>query len=415
MKRFGFPSYPLLLLGLALLSLLVKAAYTTLVVGWHANPLNDPGATDAQVYQALATSLFDGKGYTLDGVHPTTVHLPLYPVFIAEIYRLFGQNNYVAVRGVQILLASFAPILVFQIGSHLLDDRTAWLAAGLVAIDPLLTYFAPVFLSENLYLILLLVSVAGFSSLMKRFSWLVLIFSSVILGLAMLTRANMVILPGLLFIWSALLWKKRGIWAGVLILAIVGLVMSGWVIRNWVTFGAFIPFTTNGGEAFYVSNNSYAQGNWIQGERQGGLVRPVGATEMELDRNYYRLGLEWIQANPRDFAILVVKKVVRLFDFDPHTSRQDIAGWYWFAGLIPYGLMLPFILFGLFALIRTRSMWLLYAVLLAAMLNTMMIYGDSRFRAPIQPYLYLFGSWGIWKFAALAMSKRFFFSHRFRT
>jgi hypothetical protein len=133
----------------------------------------------------------------------------------------------------------------------------------------------------------------------------------------------------------------------------------------------------------------------LQTERQGDLERPKSTGELAKDREYYALGLQWISENPDDYAILLFKKIFRLFDPDPHTTRSNVSTLYRVGGWIPYGVLLPFILLGMFALLPNRNIWIVYSVMISVLVNTLIIYGDSRFRAPIQPYLYLFGAWGL--------------------
>ncbi len=383
------------LLTCILLSLTVKIVYTQLFVGWTTPPRFDESSGDAYFYETLAQNLYDGKGYTYDRVTPTADKLPLYPIFISLIYHLTGRENFATVRLAQLLLAGFVPLFVFSIGKNLFSPLVGLLAAGFIAIDPLMTYFAPAFLAETFYLVLVLIGVWFVTKSQKEFRWCWWMLASFCFGLAMVTRGNMVVLPIVLFLGACLRWGRQGVLRGAIMFGMIGLVWMPWVIRNYMIMGALIPFTTNGGSAFYGGNNRYAEGNWLQTERQGDLERPKSTGELAKDREYYALGLQWISENPDDYAILLFKKIFRLFDPDPHTTRSNVSTLYRVGGWIPYGVLLPFILLGMFALLPNRNIWIVYSVMISVLANTLIIYGDSRFRAPIQPYLYLFGAWGL--------------------
>lgn len=384
-----------LMVWLVLIALLARVTYTSFVIGWKTHPRDDASSGDAMFYQTLAKNVLAGKGYSFNGTLQTADKLPVYPLFIAATYWVAGVDNFFAVRWVQILIACLVPVLVFRLGVNLFDARIAWIAAILVTIDPLLIYFAPAFLAEEIFLVLLLISILGFTGLVRKFSWRGLGVASLSLGLTMLTRGNFALLPFFLGLWSVACWGWTGVRRGVAIIAITALVMSPWIIRNYLALGAIIPFTTNGGGAFYGANNAYAQGNWLQGNARTDLPRPSGNTEVELDRDSYRLAFQWIQSNPQAYGELLVKKLVRLFEFDPHTTRQDVQIAYLVAGFLPYGVLMPLVLMGIILLVRVPNAWLMHAVLAAALVNTLIFYGDSRFRAPLQPYLYLFGAWTI--------------------
>src|SRR6266550_1514403 len=77
-------------------------------------------------YKADAKTLLNGDVRTfLAGPNPPSdatilLHPPGYPLFIAVVYGIFGENEFL--RIIQILLNSLAPILVFFIALRLFDS-----------------------------------------------------------------------------------------------------------------------------------------------------------------------------------------------------------------------------------------------------------------------------------------------------
>jgi hypothetical protein len=61
------------------------------------------GGPDSIEYPRHAENLLDHGLYSLDGVRPDRVRQPLYPLFIAGIYAVFGRNNF-AVYAIQTLV-----------------------------------------------------------------------------------------------------------------------------------------------------------------------------------------------------------------------------------------------------------------------------------------------------------------------
>src|SRR5262245_18474410 len=103
------PLWPLV--GLTFLAFVLRVGFTMAV-----GALNAPPVEDALEYHNLALNMLAGKGYTLDGAQIVN-RAPAYPVFLALVYAVFGQQPAVA-RIVQALLISLVVPLLYYIGSR---------------------------------------------------------------------------------------------------------------------------------------------------------------------------------------------------------------------------------------------------------------------------------------------------------
>lgn len=386
------PGFWLLLVAI---SLAVRVLYTTVAVGWSTSPQAEAeGASDGVWYDAVARNVALGNGYSVVAGQPTAVKPPGYPLFVAGVYWVFGTDGYAAVRVVQVILASLVPLLAYRVGVEVFGETAARTGGLLAAVDPALTYLAPAFLSETLYIFLVSLALWWLARLRRRFSRGLVLMAGLLLGLATLTRANLVLLLPMLPLWAVLAFgRSRRRWVGVLLLAVVSLVVGSWTVRNYIALHSFVALSTHGGSAFWGGNNPYAEGDWVEESRTLRLASPPSDIgEVEWDRAAYRLGVAWITDHPVDFTLLVAKKLVRFFDFDPHSARPGVASLYRLIGFFPYGLLFPVMVIGIVGETRNRKAWLLYFVVLAAVLNALVFYGDPRMRSPIQPYLYLFAS-----------------------
>src|SRR5687768_14160712 len=64
-----------------------------------------PDSGDAPTYIATAASLLAGEGFTLGNGNPTALHGPVYPLFLAGVFAIFGTDpNVVGV--VQVVLGA---------------------------------------------------------------------------------------------------------------------------------------------------------------------------------------------------------------------------------------------------------------------------------------------------------------------
>jgi len=115
------------------------------------------------VYKRDARLLVTGDvGAFVTGPDPPSdatiiMHPPGYPIFIAAIYSIFGENG--SLRIIQILLNSLAPLLIFLIAALLFDERVAIIAGGLTAFAPQLAFHSAIILPDELSVLPILAAV----------------------------------------------------------------------------------------------------------------------------------------------------------------------------------------------------------------------------------------------------------------
>jgi hypothetical protein len=68
------------------------------------------GGPDSIEYSRHAENLLDHGLYSLDGARPDSKRRPLYPLFIAGIYAVFGRNDF-AVHAIQTLVGCASIVL----------------------------------------------------------------------------------------------------------------------------------------------------------------------------------------------------------------------------------------------------------------------------------------------------------------
>jgi len=119
----------------------------------------------------------------------------------------------------------------------------------------------------------------------------------------------------------------------------VGLLLcwGPWVIRNYKVLNAFVPFTTNAGDVFYLANSPGATGGYVELTDRDYWTRVMD--EVQLSRMRTARALEWIKSNPYRFLQLGVRKFFLLMEEDhygfyftlrwPHPERKAL-----YAGLL---------------------------------------------------------------------------------
>ena len=126
-------------IGRGFAGVLVLGLAVRLVVLWQTS---DVGLKilDERQYAQLAGSILRGDGLAWAPGEPTSLRPPLYPAFVAAVWRIAGVDNLVAVRAVQCLITLRTTWLVYELGRRTFGPTTASLAAGFVWLFPALIY-----------------------------------------------------------------------------------------------------------------------------------------------------------------------------------------------------------------------------------------------------------------------------------
>lgn len=211
----------------------------------------------------MAVNLVEHGEYSLVAGHPCSARPPLYPAFLAGIYKLFGVENFFAVRIVQGLLGLLAAVLVYPLARQMVDASVANWAAGLVCFYPSLLGFGNLILSEILFTILLLAALLPLARHFRSGSIAPLIPFGALLGLATLTRS--VLWPFFPFFMLYLFFAAKGrpwttrVSAALVPAAAFALVIAPWAIRNTRLQETFVPVDCLGGRNMMMGNYEYTK------------------------------------------------------------------------------------------------------------------------------------------------------------
>ena len=195
-------------------------------------------------YYEIARNLLDGNGFSRalrPPFIPDPLRTPLYPLFVAAILGLF--QSFWAMALIQILVGSVIPILGMRISQRIVPAKImAGLVGILLVVEPLSVLYSFVFYTETHFILLFFLFLLVFLDYLEKGGTWRIAGSSLLLGLATLTKPTVQYLP--VFAVALLLWRgwkdrSRRLWAHVFILLVVYLVcISPWLYRNYRTFGA---------------------------------------------------------------------------------------------------------------------------------------------------------------------------------
>jgi 4-amino-4-deoxy-L-arabinose transferase-like glycosyltransferase len=382
-----------MVLGLAL-----RLAFALLY--WTDRPLTH----DEREYLALARSVARGDGfhYPADEPSPGTAQrfgrAPGYPAFLAAL-RIAEPVDRVPKR-VQIAQACLGTIgiwLMAAIAARAAGPRAAVAAAAIAAVYPPLVWIPAYALSETLFSTLALgaafaLARATAAPSAPRLSRLPprapLLAAGLITGAAILTRPAMLFFLPLGAIW--MLRRKHATEAAVFVL-LAAAAVAPWTIRNYRTYGRWVPVASEGGVTFWTGNHPLAIGEGdlaanpqIKRAELEFRAAHAGLTPEELEPLYYRDALAWIRREPLAWLALVARKAFyTVVPLGPSYTLHSMK--YFAASAAAYLLVLPAAVVGAW---RSRGagtpamtpLWLMAAATVAAGL---VFLPQERFRIPV--------------------------------
>ncbi len=238
----------------------------------HYRPVEDGGD-----YVRLGASLAHGHGYGIStfAPGPTAFRPPLYPFFLALVFKVAGGSitttcglhasngacrlalihisghPITIVRLVQAVVGTASVGLVGVVGWQLRGRRLALIAMAIAAVLPSLVLAAEATMSESLFVPLLLGALGA--GLQSRRSTRPVFWAGVaglVCGLALLDRPNAVVLVLCVLCLVPVVLRRKG-WRGLALPAAVVIaalaVVSPWTIRNLEQFHTLIPVTDSTG------------------------------------------------------------------------------------------------------------------------------------------------------------------------
>ena len=248
-------------------------------------------AGDENRYTTPAINLLSGRGFTSDlqpPYGPTEHVVPLYPIFIAAVYRLFGEHN-VAVRIAQGLVDLITCVLVGFVAFNLASPRLSASASIVaMAIYGFLSWFTVhwnrYILTEILALFFTVLAIAATIAALQRSHWRWLAVGAVC-GLGLLTRADSVLLAGafIIFLTTRVVLRKHQAFSSLILFCFaLAIVLSPWIIRNYKAFGRFQPLASEYGFArggFMPTGYLWWIRTWMSDETYVIAFRPAFAPD----------------------------------------------------------------------------------------------------------------------------------------
>jgi hypothetical protein len=377
-----------------------------------------PSGLDSIAYQLLGGSIRAGTGYVVPtsmftGEYtPTAAFPPLYPAYQALWQSVFDAGP-TSVRMAGMVPAAATITLTAILGRRAVGPRVGLAAAAIVAVHPGLIAADGSAMSESLTVPLVLaaqlLALCLADSGHGRLALAVAL--GPVLGLAILTRQDLVLFGGILVVWLMVAmpgpWRAKAT-VGAIVAVGTALVVTPWVVRNAnavdvVAVSTLSPASALAGANCPSSYHGPGLGSWdyacVAAARPSAMseadAAERGLTERELTDDYRSAAVAHVRENLDRLPLVVAARQARAWSiWDPRDlARRDadesrrygfqvrarpIEGAFAVAGAV-----------GLVVLLRRRGLraFVLVAPVLAVAVSVAVSYGNPRFNVTAQPSL----------------------------
>lgn len=431
--RLTWTNSPYLIWGIVLLAFLLRAVLLQVAAGHIARAFQP----DSQTYIDPAIKLISGGGYPADSAWRT----PVYPLFIAIIYWIGGQNPILIVAA-QGFVGTLTALLSYLLGIKVVSRPAALLGTFLLAVSVESITSVFYLLTETLFTFLFLAGMIAWMNGYRDRNKLWLTAAAILMGLSALCRPVAVYFPLILtlglLLKKGIRWTRRMIHAA-LFLGLFLLCLVPWIVRNIYVVGSpTISTISNYNMLFYEAasleaNLRHVSETQVREEytnRVAQVLAERGWADNEGNRSRVDslLARQIILAHPIRFIYVHLKSDLNglLPDVTGLTEilgatvggkgtlsilnqygilaaiRNYFGGQTWLLGLL-----LPLIIFAalvyIFALdgaveILCHRSWFTLSILVMPVLYFLILPGAAslpRFRVPVMPYICLLAGAGL--------------------
>ncbi|MDH7482984.1 MAG: glycosyltransferase family 39 protein, partial [Armatimonadota bacterium] len=319
---------------LSLVVVLAIAIRVVYLLQYKANaPYYSIMIVDSRYYDEWAQRVAAGKGY---GPMPFYM-APLYPYFLAILYKIFG-HNFTPIYILQAALGIVNACLVYVLGRKLFGHLSGLIAMLLILFYAPLVYLEAKILTETLAIAINLCSILLLMRAIERPSAGRFLGAGILLGVSAVCRPNSLITIGLFIAWLWLFGRRMArFYTRQLFPLIIGVVLAIAPVtaRNYFIGNDLVLITSNGGIVFAQANNEAANGvssamagfsasiMTQQQEEMAIASRALGhqVKPSESAAFWFRQGLTFIRDHPGRFIrLLALKLLWSLHDVEARCS-----------------------------------------------------------------------------------------------
>lgn len=314
------------------------------------------GFPDSESYWELARSIAQGKPYTFGPERLAIFRTPGYPILLAPLFILGGENPPVLwARALSALLGTLAVGGVAQLGRSMFDDRVGLLAASIAAVYPEAISLGVFVLSEAPFCPLMVWQLVAWTCAwqcagdklalpQRALFWGAM--AGLLAGLAVLMRPSWLLFVPFAGLTGAIIipWVQksadsprrrtlllRHLQLTSIVFIALCLTLIPWWGRNYLITGRFIPTTLQVGASLYDGLGPQATGGSdmqfvtefvaAQHAADAQHAHLTGTFEQRLDQRLRDASLAWSSENPGRVVQLAGTKLLRMWSPIPNAAE----------------------------------------------------------------------------------------------
>jgi len=351
---------------------------------------------------------------------------PLYPYFLAVVYKLAGPGL-LTVKIIQGALGAATAGLTFLLAREIFG-KVAGLIAGFIA-----AMYVPFIFYDSSILFPVLATLLNTAMLYFLYRGVLrggeanYLVAGLLAGLSAAGNASVLafgpLAVGFILLHGKAPLRRRVRKAAVFVVG-VALVVTPITIRNAVLGKDFVPLTSNAGLNLYIGNSERSTGAYVKPLELDVYKDPEGEAiaEAAMGRNlkpsevsaYWRdRALDYIGANPGAFASNLLRKAFYFWSVYevPQIEHLPFEKRYSWLLRIPspsFGMICPLGILGMILALRKRKeAWLLLLFMLAYSSTIVAFFVVARYRLPMVPALMVFASYTVWWWIQATAGRRY--------
>jgi 4-amino-4-deoxy-L-arabinose transferase-like glycosyltransferase len=370
---------------------------------------------DARDYDGHAVSIAQGNGYSDSyALRPTAFRPPGFTYLLGGVYwaagveRAAAPERIIVARRAQIVIGTVLVATIGLVGALLWGPVVALVAMALAAVYVPLVTMSGTVMSEPLFAIFMLGCLAA--AIMHRRSahrWRWALLAGALAGLAILTRANAMILllPLALVAWDGRpRWSVRALGPPIALVVVAVLVVSPWTIRNQRTLHHFVPVSTQLGSALAGTYNDDARtdkkhpASWRSLHHVASYQDLVGdlahTDEAVLEKQLRARAERYVLDHPTYVGVVAFWTTVRGLDLGgldwaKHTARTVSIDSTWAVRNVRcFWVFALLALAGAFTTAARRTPWFVWAFPVLMYLSVVFLVIETpRYRTPMDPFI----------------------------
>lgn len=335
-----------------------------------------PGIFDQVSYHNLAIRVLDGHGFTfgeqwwpITRAGEPTAHWSFpYTLYLVAMYALFGVRPLAARILQAIIVGILHPYITYRIGEKTFGKNIGLIAATVTSLYIYYIYYGAALMTEPFYITSILFSLYFAMQLSEntdkkmdvKFGFLL----GISIGLTVILRQVFLLFVPFLFLWIWIarfrLNRKLPIASTVVSFALIFSFILPITYYNYQRFDRFVLLNTNSGYAFFWGNNPIYGTKFIPilstPEYQDMIPEEVRhLDEAALDSELLGRGIQFVVQDPKRYVLLSLSRIPPYFMFWYSPESSVLSN---ISRIGSFGVMLPFMLYGLFLGIRKiSSLW----------------------------------------------------------